>query len=368
MKKLLLLVGGLFLLASHDLFLKLDTYFLPPNSPVTVQLFNGSFETSENVITRDRMLDVSLLGNGQRNRVDTTQWREKDNATLLDLTTGAPGTYVLGVSTRARNIELTAEKFNSYLEHDGVLDMLERRKTSGTLDQDATEQYAKHVKTIFQVGNRATNDPATPLGYPIEFILLDNPYGSHAGHDLRAQLLWQGEPLPNQLVFLGKGATDHGHDHAHDGDPNHSHQHGTTQLRTDANGMLTVNPSEAGIWYLRTIYMTESDAADLTHVSEWATLTFKVAAGDHDHAHAHADGEHHHHDGGETHSHSDGTIHSYDDGTAHTHADGTTHTHSDGTTHSHDHDHEGGLPSYVWWIGSLAVIGVLFFVFNRRTA
>ena len=360
MRKYLAALAALLLFSSHDLFLKLDRYHLPPDTAVTLRLFNGSFGTSENVIDRDRMLDVSVLGNGERTRIDTTQWREADHATLLDLVTGNPGTYVAGVSTRARNIDLAAEKFNSYLEHDGVLDMLERRRSEGTLDRDATERYAKHVKTLFQVGDRTTDDYRTPLGYPIEFVPLDNPYTTHAGHDLRVQLLWRGEPLAGQLVHLGSN-TGHDHDHAHDADGNHpdvahDHQHGTQPLRTNLDGIVTIRPNAAGTWYLRTIYMVESEEPGLTHESEWATLTFGVSGGDHDHGHAHHSG--HDHDHGHAH---------HDD---HDHGHSGTHTHADGTEHAHhgdhDHNHEGGLPGYVWWIGSLLVIGGLFFFFNRR--
>ena len=333
MKKLLFLVllAGAF--SSHDLFLKLDNYILPPNSSVTLSLFNGSFATSENVITRDRMLDVSVVSGGNRVRIDTTQWREADHTTLLDLETGAAGTYLVGVSTRARNIDLTAEKFNDYLEHDGILDILAARKAAGTLNKDATERYAKHVKTLFQVGTETTDDHKTPLGYPIEFVPLDNPYASHAGHELRVQLLWHGEPLPGQLVYLGREEAKHDQEHGHDHAAGHDHQHGTVQLRTDDRGIVTIRPDAGGTWYLRTIYMTESETEGLTHESNWATLTFALPGSDHSHAHTHADE------------------------TAHDHA---------AEAHDHTHDHEGGLPGYVWWFGSLLVIGALFFYFNRN--
>ena len=48
--------------------------------------------------------------------------------------------------------ELTAEEFNDYLEHDGVTDVLERRRSQGQLTSDARERYSKHVKAIVQVG------------------------------------------------------------------------------------------------------------------------------------------------------------------------------------------------------------------------
>ena len=152
-KKIALTVGLMVLvvgtLSAHDMFLKLSTYFLAPNSEATVALINGTFAQSENAITRDRMLDVSIVnGEGAVQHPDTSQWRDEDKRTLLDFTTGAAGTYVVGVSTAPRMIELSAEDFNGYLCHDGVLNVLAAREDDGTLNEPARERYSKHVKAL----------------------------------------------------------------------------------------------------------------------------------------------------------------------------------------------------------------------------
>ena len=329
MKNRLLLILAFALLTSHDMYLKLDSYFLEPNTWATIDLFNGTFEKSENVIARSRMTDVSLVGNGARTAVDSTMWTEKDSITTLKFKTGEAGTWVAGVSTRPRNIELSAADFNSYLEHDGVLDMLAWRKETGAMEQDAVEKYSKHVKTLFQVGEQTSEDWKTVLGYPIEFVPLENPYDLHPGHELPVQLLWQGKPLANQLVYVGSVSAPHEHeaghghsetaDHQHDsGEP---HQHSDAgQYRTDAEGRVRVKLTSEGTWYLRTIHMEQSEAPGLTHESNWATLTFAIGQG---HSHEHAD-------------------------------------------EVHDHEDETGIPSYVYWLGSLLLLAVLFFWFKRK--
>jgi len=294
MKNKILLLLAFVLLTSHDMFLKLDSYFLQPNTPATIQLYNGTFERSENAISRDRMLDASLVGNGERIAVDSTQWSDMDNAAILSFTTGEAGTWVAGVSTAARNIEMTAEDFNGYLEHDGVLDMLEWRRENNALGSGAVEKYSKHVKAIFQVGEAKTEDWQTVLGYPIEFIPLENPYDLHPGHSLSVRLLWQGEPLVNQLVYLGfQPSPDPGQSHSHSDEADHSHDdaagadhthENTRSLTTDGDGIVRFPITAKGVWYLRTIYMTLSDAPGLTHESNWATLTFGVGEG-----HSHGD-------------------------------------------------------------------------------
>jgi uncharacterized GH25 family protein len=343
--KLIYFFTAFTLLCSHDLFLKMETYFLEPNQETTLFLYNGTFEKSENIIIRDRMLDASMVAHDKREPIKAEQWQDKDSTiTLLNFNTKKAGTYVAGVSTKARNIELTADKFNSYLEHDGVLDILEQRKKDSTLDQDAVESYQKHVKAIFQVGDVKTNDWKTELGYPIEFIPQDNPYEQYSGDTLAVKLFLDGKPLANQLVYDNHVQGDeahsydhenahshnsasgedhtHGHDnnaHSHDSasDEDHTHTHGQ-ELRTNDQGEVFVNLPQDGIYYLRTIYMVQTPEDEvLTHQSKWATLSFEV-----------------------THKH-----------------DSTTHTHDD----------EDGIPIWIFVLGSIVVIGLLFFMFRKKS-
>lgn len=328
MKRVILCLLVVILFSSHDMFLKLEKYFLEPNTDYVIQLFNGTYELSDNVITRDRMLDVSIVANGKRTQVDTTNWYDKDKTTFLKFTTGASGTYVTGVSTKARDFGQSAESFNGYLEHDGVLDMLELRKQNGTLGDSAVERYSKHVKTIFQVGDQLTDDYKTELGYPIEFILLENPYDLHSGHDLPVKLLFNQKPLPNQLVYVGTETSSHSHSHegethshSHDDENGHTHDD-LLQLRTDEQGMLKVPISGEGTWYLKTIHLVEKEEEGLTHESNWATVTFGVGGGhSHDHGHSHEHG---------------------------------------------DHSHDEGIPTYMFVIISLLVIVILYLLFDKK--
>ena len=160
-------------LTAHDLFLKLRTYYLQPGTPVTVPLINGTFEKSENAIARNRMLDVSVVGpDDEVDHPKKSQWRDEDNAALLEYKTGAAGTYTIGVSTAPNTIELKAADFNDYLKHDGVVDTLKSRTDADELNLDAKERYSKHVKAIVQVGDHRSTGFAARLGYPVELIPL----------------------------------------------------------------------------------------------------------------------------------------------------------------------------------------------------
>lgn len=311
---------GLVLLSSHDMYLKLNNFFLEPSARATVELFNGTFEKSENVIDRDRMVDVSIVQNGSRVRPSEESWYEKDSVTHLDFDTGAPGTYVIGLSTKARTIEMDSDAFNDYLKHDGILDMLAQRESQGTMNEGAVERYSKHVKTIVQVGDKTTDDWKTVLNYPIEFVPLQNPYELQGDQRMSVQLLSNQTPLANQLVYLGykPQSTTHTHDgstHSHESEESHEHND-LIQLRTDEKGTLKLPIDKDGIWYLRTIHLVELENSAFTHESNWATLTFAV-----------------------------------------------------GDDNSHEHteeDHTEGLPFYYFILGSLVLIAVFFLFFRKK--
>ena len=160
-----LIVGGASLLYAHDLFLKLDSYFLHPDTPVRISVLNGTFTSTEAPLVAGRITNISLVSPDGITSLDTTAWSVRGDSSFLALRTGDAGTYVVGVSTRARNLDLEADDFNAYLEEDGITDILSARRRSNELGRAVTERYSKHVKAVFQVGAARSSTFDTPLGY-----------------------------------------------------------------------------------------------------------------------------------------------------------------------------------------------------------
>ena len=248
---------------AHDLFLKLDSYFLQPNSKAVVRLLNGSFRASENPVARDRMVDVSIVnGTGGRANPSAADWRDEGKIALLNLQTGEAGTYVAGVSTKPREFALKAAQFNNYLLHDGVPDILAERKKNNELAKDVHERYSKHVKAIFQVGNAHTDAFKTALGYPVEIIPQQNPYALNAGQTLEVLCVKDGQPLAGQFVLAGRELN--GKELAAPG------------VRTNQSGLTRIALKGAGKWYVKFIHMAAVNDAQVNYESKWATLTFEV--------------------------------------------------------------------------------------------
>ena len=261
---LALLVVSVATLGAHDLFLRLERYFVAPNSDVRVYVLNGTFARSEGAVTRDRLRALDLVTPSGVTAIDTAAWVPAGDTTVLTIHTGDEGTYVVGASLRPRELRLEAKDFNKYLATDGVPDVLETRRQGGELDRPARERYHKHVKAVLQVGTERSAGFDRALGYPAELIPLDNPYGLRAGAALRVRALVDGVPVANQYVVAG-GRTTAGARIAQRG------------VRTDAGGMARVRLGSAGIWYIKFIHMARARAdTTIDYESKWATLTFQV--------------------------------------------------------------------------------------------
>ncbi len=72
-RRTILMAGALLLVTSlalaHDLFLKLDSYFLDPHTRVRIPVLNGTFTKSENFVSADRIADISVVTPGGRSAV-----------------------------------------------------------------------------------------------------------------------------------------------------------------------------------------------------------------------------------------------------------------------------------------------------------
>ena len=240
---------------AHDSFLKLDS--------AVVRVLNGTFQKSEGAVARERLADLSVFSNGGAvANAETIAWRAEEKLSVLEIQTGGPGTYLVGISTRPREIELKAADFNSYLAEDGLPDILAARKKNHELGKDARERYSKHVRAVFQVGDVRTDDYKRPLNYPVEIIPQENPFSLKVGQTLPVLCLLDGKPLVNQFVIAGWES--------------HHGKISSTGLRTNARGIARFKLSAAGKWFVKLIHMVPVTETNLNYESKWATLTFEV--------------------------------------------------------------------------------------------
>ncbi len=248
---------------AHDLFLKLDSFFVKLNQKISISVMNGTFQESEGAVTFARLTDLSVVSpSGSVSHPVETDLTKNETTAFLNFVPKEVGNYVVGISTTWRENALKAQEFNEYLPAEGIPDILEKRKRDGELEKDARYRYSKYVKTIFQAGNKATDSYKTVLGYAVEMVPQQNPYMLKKGSSLDILCLKDGKPLAGQIVTTGYETA--------------GRMLGETSARTDKDGMLKVKLSGSGKWYAKFINMVKIDDPKLNYESKWATLTFEI--------------------------------------------------------------------------------------------
>lgn len=264
-------VGGLALaitasaIGAHDFFLRPSVTDVPADTTITLVAYNGTFSRSANAVERDRLVSLVAVRDGAVSPLPREQWTTAPDSTArLALSTGAPGTLVVGAETAPRVLALPAADFNAYLADDGIPDELAARRRDGTAANGSRESYAKGVKTILRVGGRSGRGFDAVLGHAAELVPLDDPTTLRRGQVLRVRALGAGQPLARQLVLAG-------------GRQPSGARIPVQSVRTDADGVARIRIAQGGHWYVKFIHMRRAAAGDtLTHLSRWASLTFGV--------------------------------------------------------------------------------------------
>ncbi len=269
--KSMLLTASMLLAAgstqAHELFLKPDNYFLKPHSKELLKLVNGTFDKNLAIVARARMQDVSIAADDKVFHPPATDWHDADTASLLTFTTGKAGTLVAGVSTRPGVRTLSAADFRAFMKLYGALDGL------ASFDRDSKlttvrQRSAKHVKAVVQVGNSYSTDFSRHLGYPLEVILKNNPYELKPNETLHFQVLHQGQPVANHLVYVNHAGFNE--------DDDAERRVNAQALRTDKNGLANFKISKKSAWYIALIHVHPVKDADADYETNWATLTFEM--------------------------------------------------------------------------------------------
>lgn len=247
----------------HDLFLKLDSFFVRVNQKISIRILNGTFQSSEGAVSFARLTDVSVVApSGSRTNPKEADFTKHATSSSLNLQPSEAGNYVVGLSTMWRENQLKAKEFNEYLVAEGMPDILEDRKRDRELEIDGRYRYSKYVKTIFQVGGKQTDSYKTVLGYAVELVPRQNPYKLKVGDAIEIFCLKDGKPLTNQTVLTGSESAGKVAERE--------------SLTSDANGVIRIKLVAKGKWYAKFINMTKIDDPKLNYESKWATLTFEI--------------------------------------------------------------------------------------------
>ena len=251
--------------AAHDFWIEPSSFAPVPGQALTVRLlvgeqFNGdavarpASQSLHRFVVVDANSDASATLPGRPGA---------DPAGLLRL--ARPGSYVIGFHGKPNPIELPAEKFNAYLEQEGLDAVLAWRAEHGQTNQPGREIYSRCAKSLLTSGAaRAAGERADrALGFTLELIAERRPDRLLEGESLPLRLLYENRPLAGALVTA-----------RHRTDPLHK-----VALRSDADGRVALPLVREGDWLVNAVHMRaapEGSGADWE--SLWASLTFSIGA------------------------------------------------------------------------------------------
>lgn len=177
----------------------------------------------------------------------------------LSLELNTEGTQLLIFQSNNSFIEMEAEKFNEYLEEDGLNNIIKLRKEVGISDKPAKEFYARCAKVLLQVENIAQGNFSKVTGMPLEIIPLNNPYAIEKTEHMQFKVLYDGKPVPDILVKVW------------------NRKGGRTFLQniyTENNGIISTPLSNEGQWMVSCVKMEPSKHEGADYQSYWASLVF----------------------------------------------------------------------------------------------
>lgn len=249
--------------SAHDFWLQAGEYQMETAGQTEVQLrigHTGEFEAWN--AQPDRIMSLRALsatgladlqsGIGAAGPLDP-----------VPVTLSAPGLNLVLVETTQAFSELEAEKFNSYVEEEGIHPIAADRIARATTDTPGTELYSRRSKALVQVGEALPTDDAlatTPVGFTLEILPLANPYSLDAGADFNFEVRFRGAPVPGatvHIVSLDGTAEDR-------------------TVKTDAAGRASISRPESGAWMFHCVWAERSSntVAEADYATVFSSLTF----------------------------------------------------------------------------------------------
>jgi len=167
------------------------------------------------------------------------------------------------VETPPTFIELAADKFHGYLEHEGLDKVIASRKSAGHANESGREIYSKYVKIALGEAAGPPRLLTEPVGFSIE-IIPSTEAALSPGSVLPVQVLVGGQPGANLQLRVSHRT------------PGSGEASSDSLYRTDSAGGASIAIDRTGLWRLHTISMTPSAGEAADWESLWACLTFRL--------------------------------------------------------------------------------------------
>jgi uncharacterized GH25 family protein len=245
---------------AHDYWMVPQQLVFPGEQEVAVSLFVGEdfAAEEERAFEGGRTSRFLHLHGGQS--IDLVPAARDGSIPMLRLRVAGDGGHLLVLDRNIAKIELPPEKFETYLRHEAIDDVVAERARRGESAKPGRERYTRSLKALVQVGEERDETFAKAIGQTLELIPETNPVFAAPGERLGVKILFRGIPLANARIeaFSRAGAEVSG-----------------AEIRSDERGIALVPIDRRGVWLLRMVHMVRCDGCpDADWESTWASYVF----------------------------------------------------------------------------------------------
>jgi uncharacterized GH25 family protein len=254
------LLAGAAPAVAHDFWIEPAEFRPAVGASVPVVLRVGEdFSGTSQPFVPDWIVDFSVSGPAGPTPVEG--FVGDDPATVL--VTRAPGLLLIGYYSQRSFVNIEADRFNAYLEAEGLEAVAETRRRRGESAASGRELYSRCAKSLVRVA-AAAGSPGFDrvLGYPLELIPQIDPYALSTPGTLPLTLNFRGKPIAGVLVVAF----------------NAEQPARRLRGRTDARGEVRLQLDRPGRWLVKAVHMIELPDSDpiADWESFWASLTFQL--------------------------------------------------------------------------------------------
>ena len=249
--------------SAHDFWISPQTYQsdTPQNIPTSIMI--GHIK-DKSLWSLDPHRIVALRSMGPDGITDhQASIKIRNSKGALPISFKSNGTHVLTIETTSATSVLGAEKFESYIEDEGLTPIIRARKMSKTEDRDGREIYSRRGKALVQIGDVEADAyyVSQPLGLTLEIVPLENPYSLAPNSSMTSKIYYRGLPMKGvtvRLVSLDTGESP------------------TISQKSDGKGTVTFNRPDTGNWMLHAVW---SDPLENNPDAEFDTIFSSLSFG-----------------------------------------------------------------------------------------
>ncbi len=247
-------------LAAHDFWIEPTSYVPEAGQIIGIRARVGDHFLGDPV-PRDASLLEKMVVEDASGRRPVIGREGGDPAGVLRA--AASGLHVIGYFGKPSRVELTADKFNTYLQEEGLDAVTAARARLKQSASGARDMFTRCAKTLVLVGAPSPSQRDRALGCMLELVAERNPYALEPGQTLPLRLTYDGRPLEKALVVA----------------LNRQRASERISARSDRDGRVHLLLPTGGAWLIKAVHMVPAPAhANADWASYWASLTFELPA------------------------------------------------------------------------------------------